>query len=339
MAAVKVRAVLLLLCGPPAAGKTALAEHLRAHYSKDTGLEFLVITYDAFYPGDKRTHVNGSSSSGLASDFSTKHERSRLNNCLNFFISKNKLHSRQVEDVQEPAAEDWQRFSQCVSVPASISEEERVECSGIPLVLALDDNMLLKAARHEYYKMARDYGLGLCTVYITSELDVALERNRERGLPVSQDTVRRMHEGAEPPNDREVNCLVLDSSRCRGSVDFWRQNQAAILLTISGATIPPVVEENIAEKEASRESTLSSRVHQADLILRKCVSVEMANLHSGSSYDTNGKKKHFELVNRVKREVLEKLREGLLPTGNVPTSQGFKDYIERTFKEFLQSTN
>ena len=58
-------------------------------------------------------------------------------------------------------------------------------------------------------------GFGLAIVYMVCTTDEGLRRNAERGLPVPQDTVKRMHESAEPPNPKgnwwEANSIVLDS--------------------------------------------------------------------------------------------------------------------------------
>ena len=63
-------------------------------------------------------------------------------------------------------------------------------------------------------------GFGLAIVYMVCSTDEGLRRNAERGLPVPQDTVKRMHEAAEPPNPKgnwwEANSIVVESG-CGGA--------------------------------------------------------------------------------------------------------------------------
>ena len=63
-------------------------------------------------------------------------------------------------------------------------------------------------------------GFGLVIVYMVCSTDEGLRRNAERGLPVPQDTVKRMHEAAEPPNPKgnwwEANSIVVESG-CGGA--------------------------------------------------------------------------------------------------------------------------
>ena len=143
--------LLLLLCGPPAVGKSELAEQLRTRCGDEGDIGFIIVTYDVFYPKDERGSGHREKCSSIdcdvnTSEFSSKRVRSHLNTCLERFIITNKLNARQHKDYPEkiPSEDEWKRFCRCVSV----SEGVRLSENGRYAVDSVENSILFTILPH-----------------------------------------------------------------------------------------------------------------------------------------------------------------------------------------------
>ena len=142
---------LLLLCGPPAVGKSELAEQLRTRCGGEGDIGFIIVTYDVFYPKDERGTGNTEKNSSIdcdvdTSEFSSKRVRSHLNKCLERFIITNELNARQPKDNPEviPSEDEWKRFCRCVSVSKGV----RLSENGRYAVGSVKDSILFAIHPH-----------------------------------------------------------------------------------------------------------------------------------------------------------------------------------------------
>ncbi len=73
----------------------------------------------------------------------------------------------------------------------------------------LDATNLTRAKRRRYIAMAIQYGLVPVAVFIKCDLDIALERNRQRPGVVPAQVVKRMFKNLEPPATEEGFAEVI----------------------------------------------------------------------------------------------------------------------------------
>lgn len=81
----------------------------------------------------------------------------------------------------------------------------------------LDATNLTRAKRARYVRMAIEHGLEPVAVFAKCDLDVALERNRQRPGVVPVQVVKRMFRNLEPPTTEEgfVEVIEVDTSRVK----------------------------------------------------------------------------------------------------------------------------
>lgn len=81
----------------------------------------------------------------------------------------------------------------------------------------LDATNLTRAKRARYVRMAIEHGLEPVAVFVKCDLDIALERNRQRPGVVPVQVVKRMFRNLEPPTTEEgfVEVIEIDTSRVK----------------------------------------------------------------------------------------------------------------------------
>lgn len=172
--------------------------------------------------------------------------------------------------------------------------------------------MPLRSMRHEYYNVARKYGLGFAGVCIECSPHVALARNSLRSTPIPESTVRAMAETLEPPDHAqhhwERGCVSLkndDTNKQR----FIAEGCEHILRLVEEALkspVPPVEQIDTALQEEGRIANLTSNVHQADILMRKCVTSVLQDPQPGEFSKAVLARK----ANLVRKEILAKVRSG-----------------------------
>ncbi|CAN0066865.1 unnamed protein product [Scytosiphon promiscuus] len=87
--------------------------------------------------------------------------------------------------------------------------------SGVHVVLA-DDNMHFRSMRHEVWRLARKFGCGYAQIYFPTNADMAVERDKTRGVPVTEAVIRKMAASIQPPDPErfgwERHTAVVDSA-------------------------------------------------------------------------------------------------------------------------------
>ncbi|CAG5133203.1 unnamed protein product [Candidula unifasciata] len=307
-----------LLCGLPGSGKTSLLRTL-LYPSKDTSEEmqqrlaqFMIvgIEYDAIVPWrtvdsryalDKEDKGNGK----------WKHDRGQVvtaTEVLLQHICHNGLSEISLQTKPEGLLVDvWQQFLQVLELFNAERQNIRNQ-----IVLIVDDNMYFRSMRYEYYKLARKYGTGFCQIYLQCSCEKAAERNKNRqGInQVSDEVILKMSEKLEPPDQEkhywESNSITI---RAEDSIDIDR-----ILTMIQSAILNPVHCLEKADTEEIKKSRIecsTSLLHQADLILRKCVATKMAEFKSCMKPEQL--KERSQHVLKAKEQILCKLKEGRIP--------------------------
>ncbi|BFZ01595.1 hypothetical protein BsWGS_04634 [Bradybaena similaris] len=218
---------------------------------------------------------------------------------------------------------------------------------GNQVVLMVDDNMYFRSMRYEYYKLAKKYRTGYCQIYLQCPCEKALERNKNRkGIhQVPDEVIVRMSEKFEAPDPEkhhwESNSITVSAEE--------NINIEQILTMIQKAMLGPVQCPEEADTEdilKSRFECSSSLLHQADLILRKCVASKMAEFKACIQPEKLREKSQHVL--KTKEQVMYKLKEGCIPlklseelditdASQNPDNELFK-FIENIFLEELSKS-
>ncbi|CAM9316503.1 unnamed protein product [Discosporangium mesarthrocarpum] len=163
--------------------------------------------------------------------------------------------------------------------------------TGVHMVL-VDDNMHFRSMRHEIMVVAREHSCGYAQAYFPVPVETAIKRDSARERPVTESVIQKMATKLQPPEpDRfpwERHTLTLGttvgeqtSSRERsgvgqpGTPGAGYEHQIAALLrlvdTAASSPVPPlaIIGTTPAKREADRETTKHSALHELDLKIRK----------------------------------------------------------------------
>nr|XP_046189586.1 LOW QUALITY PROTEIN: L-seryl-tRNA(Sec) kinase-like [Oncorhynchus gorbuscha] len=145
-----------------------------------------------------------------------------------------------------------------------------------PLVILLDDNFYYPSMRYEVYQLARKHSVGFCQVYVHCPVESCVRRNQLRPQPLPSDVIVEMAKRMEPPNPQrnswEQNSVTVDSEH-HFTIEYIQRLVKVISTALENPLCP--VQDNTEQKEADRQSCVSSVVHQADQACRRLVSQAM----------------------------------------------------------------
>ncbi|XP_070212118.1 L-seryl-tRNA(Sec) kinase-like isoform X2 [Littorina saxatilis] len=300
-----------LLCGIPASGKSTIARQLQKDVVQvlPGRLAVLLLQYDTLFPAHlERQSIVQSAEQGSSLWKST---RSQIKACVDQLLGQlaegelsasaplshchNPQSLSQASQNQEtisgmadnllglakPSDVDsalWDRF--VFSVDSSVKKTVVGEKSSLEVwpswLVLIDDNMHYSSMRYEYCQLARKCKAGFCIMYVLCPLDEAMQRNRSRSEGRVEDhVILLMHVRLEVPDHRkhswEKHSVTVDGT---ATVEV----QVLVELVQRAMLDPqrPSPEEDEELKVISRCICSTNVIHQADQILRKCVSQQMA---------------------------------------------------------------
>uniref|UniRef100_A0A8C4SET7 Phosphoseryl-tRNA kinase n=2 Tax=Erpetoichthys calabaricus TaxID=27687 RepID=A0A8C4SET7_ERPCA len=312
-------AILCLLSGLPAAGKSTLARCLVSAL-RSRSWPCFVISYDDIILEEAFPSVNDETGSPDEKS-SWKLHRQKVLLCLERFLQilNNTPHA-----LYSPIEDDviWMRFICCLkhkdgqSLSASNNSEILpdslcMQFLRAPLVV-LDDNFYYPSMRYEVFQLARKYCLGFCHVHLDCPLELCLRRNRHRATPLPDDVIIAMSNRIEPPNPNknswEKNSLAVTT------MDFIKDKDInTIMALFENAMNNPLLphEDDAGQKEADRICCASSLVHQTDRALRHVVSQAMKTAKDNQASSRN-LRSLAEQLHKLKESLLDDLRHGHL---------------------------
>lgn len=194
--------------------------------------------------------------------------------------------------------------------------------TGSRQVIIIDDTAYYRSMRRAYWTMARAHGAALLTVHVHAPLVLAVTRDQQRPAAacVGQAVIARAASAFEIPCGIGAPCrhstaiagaAIAAAATGGGSGFAQAEAQRALCLDASGSSpyelacavlarlsaaetwqaLPPPVDVALspaalraaeAESAASRAQTAASELHQADLILRRCVAEAVAGAGAGA---------------------------------------------------------
>ncbi|XP_065602493.1 L-seryl-tRNA(Sec) kinase [Cyrtonyx montezumae] len=351
-------AVLCVLCGLPAAGKSTLGRALRRQLPLRQGWDCALLAYDDLIPQEEWGRGEPSAEeppSAAPQDSAWKRQRRELLRHLERLLRA----LRSGPAPPGPAPPSWGRFLSRFAEQGLLPG--RSGGSGTrPLCLVLDDNFYYRSMRYEVFQLARKFSieingrhyfrselrglpsggsaflhglgrtavrccipadsLGFCQLFLECPLELCLRRNRLRGRPVPEGTVRRMAQRMEAPepekNPWERHSLILSCSACspeeeQCDVGLAEASHVQIINLLSTALENPVKQKegNAEQKEADRATCAASAVHRADQTCRRIVSQTMQEAKDRNVLPSEMRSLAEEL-NKLKARVLEDVRQG-----------------------------
>ncbi|XP_021574180.1 L-seryl-tRNA(Sec) kinase [Carlito syrichta] len=269
---------LCVLCGLPAAGKSAFARALGHWLRRERGWAVGVVAYDDVMPD---ASFDGASAPPLPSQW--KLLRQELLMYLEYFLMA-VINGCQVTAPPNRTEAMWEDFITCLKDQDLIfsSALEAPSCYLLtktalsrPLFLVLDDNFYYQSMRYEVYQLARKYSLGFCQVFLDCPLETCLQRNGQRPRALPAETIHLMGRKIEKPNPEknawEHNSLIIQNLPCASEVSL----EVTDLLLIALENPVKYAEDNLEQKETDRIICSTNMFHKADQILRRIVSHTM----------------------------------------------------------------
>ncbi|XP_064789359.1 L-seryl-tRNA(Sec) kinase-like isoform X1 [Oncorhynchus masou masou] len=315
------RICLCVLCGLPAAGKSTLAQAVNSH-SVQRGWRSAVISYDDLIPGDA-FNVKEVEEDIPRSQTQTqwKCHRQTVLRCVEHFLqSPTEQLPPIIYQINSDARSRLLHAAQVCGTPTGSPQVcgTPSDRPPPPLVILLDDNFYYPSMRYEVYQLARKHSVGFCQVYVHCPVESCVKRNQLRPQPLPSDVIVEMAKRMEPPNPQrnpwEQNSVTLDSEH-----HFTMEYIQRLVKVISTALENPLspVQDNAEQKEADRQSCVSSVVHQADRACRRLVSQAMQEAREHQlppermrslAADLNESKTMF--LQDLRRQVLQPLTQG-----------------------------
>ncbi|ETL42727.1 hypothetical protein L916_06534 [Phytophthora nicotianae] len=242
-------AVLVLVSGLPAAGKTTLAKHLAAHSSTPSRL-YERISFDDLYD-----QMASEDTSSKPAEFDPEQWK----------VCQRDMVVRVTRRLEELKASDMSK----AATPQ--------------LVLLVDDNFQYRSQRKRFFQLSTELNCGFGLVYVNVSGDICRERNasRNKGARVPDETFQRMVTVFEPPNGDqnpwEVNTCELTSSSDVSDIeelmDTLVQQADKELKERRWLHIEKTKEE--AQQRRDRLATQRSVLHRVDLQLRQWISAQL----------------------------------------------------------------
>ncbi|XP_066278120.1 L-seryl-tRNA(Sec) kinase-like [Branchiostoma lanceolatum] len=311
------RLCLLVLSGLPGSGKTSLARKLQESWQAE--LAVVHVCFDELIPEDLKLERpeedEGEDNNGDQQAISLwKQHRRAIHRNVEKLLRK----SKSLPEVESNATDHDvlpdldAKFLKCAKFAETNgrggdNNEERQSS----LAVIIDDNMYYRSMRYQYYQLARKYTVGFCEVFLHCDVETALKRNMERQSPVARETVIAMATKMEPPNPHrhtwEVMSFIYDQTT--GTDGEAALEEIRELVAV--ATANPVLaipEENMEEKEHNRLVCSMNVLHQADQILRKCISDVMGSAKADNRMGKAELKVLGRQLNNIRAELLDDLK-------------------------------
>ncbi|XP_077502046.1 phosphoseryl tRNA kinase isoform X2 [Amblyomma americanum] len=192
--------VLMLFCGLPASGKTTLVQKIRAALGSRSstsarGLSWCpyVICYDELVSTEVQAEM--ASRKGL-----TKECRQHLLEAADCYIGQLCGDNFEPSHVYEEPVNEM--VGRLLAATRQIQPNEKA-------VIMVDDNLYYRSMRAAWFKLARNYSLGFCQVFLLCTEEEAVRRNASRAFSVPESTIRTMAKKFEAPRDEPWEQLTV----------------------------------------------------------------------------------------------------------------------------------
>lgn len=302
---------LALLVGLPGSGKTTLANFVKQHFStereasEDTlSLNVIHICYDTLITAD------------LAHRCSTDPDSGNWREARQEVLTMVEKMLYMLKDIQTDQ-ETHKIVLKCGPENKYIQKDYEWEIViKKRTVIVIDDNMYYSSMRYSYFQLARRHNIGFCQLYLECSVLSAMSYNNKRPKEeqVLEDVIMKMSDRMEPPENKpwEQYSVTIMAHEPFSNEETVRKMGSII----SKALLNPVepVEDWSDLGEASRQASMASVIHQADLGLRHLVNERMKLLQK-TSVDPDDLRAQSRILNTTRIEILEamKTREIIVP--------------------------
>jgi tRNA uridine 5-carbamoylmethylation protein Kti12 len=300
-------AIVLLVCGVPACGKSTLVKAIVKAYSSESFESAVVVNhmeYDEIYHEILRSNANNNHDKKKKKDsFVTNSSETPTE-----FVAED---GHPLETEHSDGRIAWRESRGVVLHRVQQWLSHQKDSNARTRVLILDDNFYLKSMRKQVYRVCSNFveqhrpsmHLYLGTIYLHAPLSVCLQRNAQRPAPLPTTTIERLVERFEVPNVQNPweSALLSLATLETASEDLVEpvQQFLSTIVENAAALVVPRTEEEV---EMAPPCIPTVR-QQADLFWRQCV---------GSVAQRSRSK--VSVANRVRKYCLQQpLLEGSTP--------------------------
>lgn len=200
-------------------------------------------------------------------------------------------------------------------------------------VVLLDDNFYYRSMRYEYFQLARKHSVGFCQLFIECTLDVAIQQNLQREMPVPTEVIETMAAKLQPPlpgeHNWEFSTCILKSDNLEELHVVWD----TIYHTFKSPVTP--LENHELEIAEARFKCSSNVVHQADIYMRTIVGQVIKEARLQGKMGPRELSDFSRSVNAGRQSVLAAVRNGTL---HFPPelAEAVDDSNREEFQSFLE---
>ncbi|XP_061565374.1 L-seryl-tRNA(Sec) kinase isoform X2 [Cololabis saira] len=292
-------ACLCVLCGLPAAGKSALAAGVLGA-AAEQGWRAAVLPYDDLIPEQAfqtRRLEDGSTLQDMHTEW--KSHRQAVLQGIEQFLRNQEMPSNSLINTTA-----WERCFQGLLQPKALKSD------GLPLLFLLDDNFYYPSMRYEVFQLARKYSLGFCQVYLECDLEICINRNQSRPQPIPHEKVMELISSAmsNPLSPAEDNAEQKEADRLKCAASVVHQADQACRRLISEAMktarenqVPSehmrCLAAQLNEAKATFLHDLRKRFLQEALIQEEDIDVEHVAKRAVDVFDDNKKQILLRFIN------------------------------------------
>lgn len=179
----------------------------------------------------------------------------------------------------------------------------------VPLLIILDDNMMYKSMRSQYFKLARQCEVSYGAVYFSTPLDLARSRNSQRSNKVPDNVLIKMNSTIEIPDDAFVihPTTVFNTEFFNLFQSFVQDCLNKPLQSLPEQNLPPAAEMPIK--------------HKVDLMLRNIIKQKIKE------------KRTWIELNTIKSDVYKRYKTGDIVINCNWNENQIRTYLETFFNK------
>lgn len=305
--------VLLVLSGLPASGKSGLCKLLKQNENehKDGTWTCVHIEYDKLLPPEVEQILVLKAEEQITSAW--KQYREQITSCVDvLLLHLLKFYHDCTTNIQtEPKPKNvedklWDTFVAMVIHDLHTLDKGH---EGHGICIVIDDNMYYRSMRYTYYQLARKYEVGFCQVHMQCDVKEACRRNVAREMAVVAGVIEDMANKMEIPDP-------FKHSWEKYFLIYKPQEEInSIAKLLNEAQIDPVKRVDDIDEESQvydRIVCSESFIHQADQILRKLISENMAAATKDLNRPKNEIRCLAETLQRKRKQILQELKSGTI---------------------------
>lgn len=326
--------MILLLCGIPCSGKTAIAQHIHRHFSQTTHLTAASINHDVTSPVLYETNCNTSLPTNLTHVSAVVAVHASAHTVSVYLISADDIYTELVNSVL---------IGQCVT---EVNSDDTAliwhECRRLALercrdiirqcqdreewgIVIIDDNNVYKSMRRSYRHVAEECNANYMQIYVHVSLPTAIDRHHVRmrsdDAPVNHamqmvnnDVIVRLHQKiCKDVSDEQMH--VIDSDTCSHVNQLYDLIPYPLIVETLAHHRPAMTKAEVKLQRDERANvshgvTDKNVVHQCDIYMRRLIGEYMKHC-SGKERDRGRQ------LNNLRVSVLNSVRHGELRGGDL----------------------